>query len=152
MWVDPSWWGQHPSGAALRRCVGVHDQGARLPGLKHIVTLVGDAVNVASRMVSQGAAGAVQCSGAAATLIEVQGMPGGLRLHASWLEVKGQGRMETFWLSRKCHRTAAEAEACAAGLVGMDKHIIHDDERQAPACPEATSSLCSGKASPKEGC
>ena len=66
-------------------------------------TLHGDAVNVASRMESHGAPGAVQCSAAAAALIEAQGgcSRGGLRLtqREEEVDVKGVGRMRTAWLS-----------------------------------------------------
>ena len=66
-------------------------------------TLHGDAVNVASRMESHGAAGAVQCSPAAAALIEAQGGcgAGGLQLlqRGEEVDVKGVGRMRPFWLS-----------------------------------------------------
>ena len=70
-------------------------------GCKH--TLHGDAVNVASRMQSHGAAGAVQCSAGAAALIEAQGgiRGGGLRLtrREGGVEAKGLGRMAAFWLA-----------------------------------------------------
>ena len=82
-------------GAVCGRVVGAHG------GLKH--TLHGHAVNVASRMGSHGAAGAVQCSAAAAALIEAQGGGGGAGLRLTrregGVEVKGLGRMATFWLS-----------------------------------------------------
>ena len=68
-------------------------------GRKH--TLHGDAVNVASRMESHGAAGAVQCSAAAAALIEAQGGASGLRLteREGGVEVKSLGRVRTCWVS-----------------------------------------------------
>ena len=63
-------------------------------------TLVGDAVNVASRMGSQGQAGAVQCSGAFAAEMEAEAGEGcgeGLELtrRAGHLEVRGRGAMPT---------------------------------------------------------
>ena len=82
-------------GAVCGSVVGAHG------GRKH--TLHGDAVNVASRMESHGAPGAVQCSAAAAALIEAQGgcSRGGLRLtqREEEVDVKGVGRMRTAWLS-----------------------------------------------------
>jgi class 3 adenylate cyclase len=92
-------------------------------GRKH--TLHGDAVNVASRMQSHGAAGAVQCSAAAAARIEAQGGcgGGGLRLgpRDGGVDVKGRGHMAAFWLGGArlpagpaCGRRCAET---AAGLV-----------------------------------
>ena len=81
-------------GAVCGRVVGAHG------GRKH--TLHGDAVNMASRMESHGAAGAVHCSPAAAALIEAQGGSGeGLRLtrRGEDVEVKSVGRMRTYWLS-----------------------------------------------------
>ena len=64
-------------------------------------TLLGDAVNVASRMESHGAAGAVQCSAASAAQIEAQGGGGrklGLVARDGGVEVKGRGHMAAFWL------------------------------------------------------
>ena len=66
-------------------------------------TLVGDAVNVASRMGSQGQAGAVQCSGAFAAEMEAEAGEGcgeGLELtrREGHLEVRGRGAMPTYWL------------------------------------------------------
>ena len=81
-------------GAVCGSVVGAHG------GHKH--TLHGDAVNVASRMQSHGAAGAVQCSAAGAALIALQ-RGGGDGLTVTWreedVEVKGLGRMRTAWLS-----------------------------------------------------
>ena len=67
-------------------------------GLKY--TLLGDAVNVASRMESHGSPGAAQCSTAAAALIAAQGGVVGavLREREGGVDVKGLGRMSTFWL------------------------------------------------------
>ena len=81
-------------GAVCGSVVGAHG------GRKH--TLHGDAVNVASRMQSHGAAGAVQCSAAAAALIEAQGGgASGLRLteREGGVEVKSLGRVRTCWVS-----------------------------------------------------
>ena len=82
-------------GAVCGSLVGAH--GSR----KH--TIHGDAVNVASRMESHGTAGRAQCSPAAAQLIEAQGgcSREGLRLtqRAEDVDVKGIGRMRTFWLA-----------------------------------------------------
>jgi class 3 adenylate cyclase len=81
-------------GAVCGSVIGAHG------GRKH--TLHGDAVNVASRMQSHGAAGAVQCSAAAAALIEEQGgLAQGLQLAAreGAVEVKSLGRMRTFWVA-----------------------------------------------------
>ena len=80
--------GMH-SGAVCGRVMGAHG------GRKH--TLHGAAVNVASRMQSQGAAGAVQCSAASAGLMRAQSEGGGegLRLtgRSEPLHVKGLGPM-----------------------------------------------------------
>ena len=67
-------------------------------------TLVGDAVNVASRMESQGAAGAVQCSETFAAELGAefgQDFGAGLDLmrRAGVLHVRGWGPMPTYWLS-----------------------------------------------------
>ncbi len=78
-------------------------------------TLHGDAVNVASRMESHGAAGAVQCSAASAARIEEQdGCEGaGLRLapRDRGVEVKGRGHMAAFWLDWAPRR----ASSCPLG-------------------------------------
>ena len=82
--------GMH-SGAVCGRVVGAHG------GRKH--TLHGDAVNVASRMQSQGAAGAVQCSAMAAGLMRAQGGEGLLLTgRTEPLYVKGLGPMGVYWV------------------------------------------------------
>ena len=80
-------------GAVCGSVVGAHG------GRKH--TLHGAAVNIASRMQSHGAPGLVQCSAAAAALIETQGESRGLQLtrRGEEVDVKGVGRMRTFWLT-----------------------------------------------------
>jgi guanylate cyclase soluble subunit beta len=92
-------------GAVCGRVVGAHG------GRKH--TLHGDAVNVASRMQSHGAAGAVHCSAAAAALIEQQGA-GGLRVtpRGGSMEVKSLGRVCTSWVSRRAGPSESPAGAC----------------------------------------
>ena len=108
-------------GAVCGSVVGAHG------GRKH--TLHGDAVNVASRMESHGAPGAVQCSAAAAALIEAQGgcSRGGLLLtqREEVVEVKGVGRMRTAWLSHS-----------AAGLPTPGACLGH----ASPACCEILES------------
>jgi class 3 adenylate cyclase len=74
-------------------------------------TLLGDAVNVASRMGSNGAAGAVQCSAASAAQIEAQGGIGReleLLARDGGVEVKGRGHMAACWLRRS--RSAAAGQ------------------------------------------
>jgi class 3 adenylate cyclase len=65
-------------------------------GLKF--TLVGDTVNVASRMESTSAAGRVQCSEAAAGLVGRQAPGLGVEARAGGVDVKGKGRMQTYWI------------------------------------------------------
>jgi class 3 adenylate cyclase len=103
--IDPA----QPSLGAVRLLAGLHC-GAVYGGLvgthggrKH--TLLGDAVNVASRMQSHGAAGAVQCSGGFAALVRAQagacGAGRGLRLleREGGVELRGRGRMDAFWVT-----------------------------------------------------
>ena len=80
-------------GAVAACLLGAHG------GIKH--TLVGHAVNLASRMKSHGLAGAAHCSAAAAALITEQSRGRGLRLtpRAEPVDVKGLGRLRTFWLA-----------------------------------------------------
>jgi class 3 adenylate cyclase len=70
-------------------------------------TLLGDTVNVASRMESTSAPGRVQCSASTAKLIRAQaaaaaagaGDEGAVVLEARGIvEVKGKGPMETYWV------------------------------------------------------
>jgi class 3 adenylate cyclase len=114
-------------GAVSACVIGAHG------GLKH--TLLGDTVNVASRMESQGAAGSVQCSGAMAALIGAQGGWGSLCRREGGLEVKGRGRMQTFWLSRSPPPPAVEAEA----KTGVTTVCIDVGDCQPPSGPGATS-------------
>ena len=65
-------------------------------------TLVGDAVNVASRMESQGQAGAVQCSGAFAAELGAEGCGWGeleLAPRDGGVQLRGRGWMSSFWLA-----------------------------------------------------
>ena len=74
-----------------------------LQSLKY--TLLGDAVNTASRMESTSEPGRIQCSEATATLLMEQAGDGlALNTREGGIFVKGKGHMQTFWLmtSRKC--------------------------------------------------
>ena len=101
-------------GSVCGSVVGVHG------GRKH--TLHGAAVNIASRMQSHGAPGVVQCSAAAAALIETQGESRGLQVtrRGEEVDVKGVGRMRTFWLT--------------AGA-SSDPQTGDDDARRPRSCP-----------------
>lgn len=79
-------------------------------------TLFGDTVNVASRMESMSVPGRVQCSRRTADLVREQD-PGVPLSERGLVEVKGKGRLRTFWVgdrrepgpsaegeSDKCHR------------------------------------------------
>ena len=65
-------------------------------GAKH--TLVGDTVNVASRMESASIPGHAQCSEAAAALIAEQAPDIVLQPRTGGILVKGKGHMRTFWV------------------------------------------------------
>ncbi len=98
-------------GAVCGSVVGAHG------GRKY--TLLGDAVNVSSRMESHGAAGAVQCSAASAARIEAQGGGGGgglaLAARDGGVELKGRGHMAAFWLCRTAAAAATEKAAADGG-------------------------------------
>ena len=96
-------------------------------GRKH--TLLGDAVNVASRMASHGAPGALQCSAAFAAAVVRQAAPrDGLRLapRVGGVELKGCGRAAAYWLGAAGAAGSADssgfpaddAKAAAGGEVG----------------------------------
>ena len=87
-------------------------------------TLVGDAVNVASRMGSQGSAGAVQCSGAFAAEMgaeagEEYGEGLDLMRRAGVLDVRGWGRMQTYWLTWTAGSTQLDSDARAGDFPAM---------------------------------
>ena len=120
-------------GSVCGSVVGVHG------GRKH--TLHGAAVNIASRMQSHGAPGVVQCSAAAAAVIETQGESRGLQLtrRGEEVDVKGLGRMRTFWLS-----------SCATQTSPIDL----GQARSYPAClcqAICTDHLFFGPAAPRPG-
>ena len=98
-------------GAVCGSVVGAHG------GRKY--TLLGDAVNVASRMQSHGAGGAVHCSAASAAQIEAQGGSGSglwLTRRDGGVNLKGRGHMDAFWLSAA--GCADDADACPPGPGG----------------------------------
>ena len=127
-------------GAACGRVVGAH--GSR----KH--TLHGHAVNVASRMQSHGAAGAVQCSAAAAALIEAQGgRAAGLRVAAreGGVDVKGLGRMRTAWVSVTASSShQGDVPVCFAGPGPVCRDADNSDMAagSAAACPCGPETHC----------
>ena len=135
--IDPA----RPSLGAVRLLAGLHC-GAVYGGLvgthggrKH--TLVGDAVNVASRMQSHGAAGAAQCSAAFAAAVGAQGGAAGVRLagRAGGVEVKGLGHMEAFWMEAE---EETEAVVGAGGTKGQTGEVCGDSlvhERRAGLVP-----------------
>ena len=105
-------------------------------------TLLGDAVNVASRMESHGAPGAIQCSAAITALILAQAGTGagGLLLTSrdGGVDVKGRGHMPSFWL----YRVPAAAEGrgwcspcpfAAAELAAAEGHSLLSEHGM--ACP-----------------
>ena len=117
-------------------------------------TLVGDAVNVASRMESQGAAGAVQCSGAFAAEMGAEGSGGclaqpELTRRAGGLDVKGKGHMEAFWVSAECpspavpenmtrrQSSAKAADCCPAGPACCSP-CLGSVTTEAGGCPRLT--------------
>jgi class 3 adenylate cyclase len=88
-------------GARLRVRVGIHCGPAVVAlvggaGGRH--TLIGDTVNVASRMESSGRPGRVQCSAAMAALLAAQAPDLPVRPRPGGAFVKGKGHMETSWV------------------------------------------------------
>jgi class 3 adenylate cyclase len=77
-------------GAVCGSVLGTHG------GRKH--TIVGDAVNIASRMQSQGGPGTAQCSAAFAALLAKQGGAVKLVQREGKVAIKGLGPMQTFWI------------------------------------------------------
>ena len=77
------------------------------------LTLVGDTVNVASRMESCSIPGHVQCSEAAAALIARQAPDVELEPRAGGVHVKGKGQMRTCWVG---------SAASSSGLSGARPH------------------------------
>ena len=117
-------------GAVCGSVIGAHG------GRKY--TLFGDAVNVASRMQSHGAAGAVQCSAASAAQMEAQGGAGaGLRLarRDGGVDLKGRGHMDAFWLSAA--GGADSDDACPPGPRGGSPY------RAAALLPLLSEDVCS---------
>ena len=116
-------------GAVCGGVLGAHG------GRKH--TLVGDAVNVASRMQSHGAAGAAQCSAAFAAAVGAQGGAAGVRLagRAGGVEVKGRGHMEVFWMEAEETMEAVVEAGGAKGRLGEVRGELPVYERPAGPVP-----------------
>jgi class 3 adenylate cyclase len=70
-------------------------------------TLIGDTVNVSSRMESNSLPGRILCSHSAATLLMRQQTHEFSLVHRGKIEVKGKGSMDTFWVTPATLRTAA---------------------------------------------
>jgi len=71
-----------------------------LIGTKNVkFTLLGDTVNVASRMESTSFAGYIQCAEATANLISTQD-PSVNLIYRGSVEVKGKGKMITYWIGK----------------------------------------------------
>ena len=111
-------------GAVCGSFVGAHG------GRKY--TLLGDAVNVASRMQSHGTEGAVQCSAACAAHIESQGGSGAGLLLAQrdgGVVLKGRGHMDAFWLSAVGDASNACPPGPTAGSpFSATAHALCEDE------------------------
>ena len=96
--VDPS---AHDGGVHLTIRVGLHCGPvalARVSAVSSKQSLIGDTVNTASRMESTSRPNRTQCSAAMAALLAAQAPELSLRKRDSAIEVKGKGRMETFWV------------------------------------------------------
>ena len=96
--VDPS---AHDGGVHLTIRVGLHCGPvalARVSAVSSKQSLIGDTVNTASRMESTSRPNRTQCSAAMAALLAAQAPELTLRKRDSAIEVKGKGRMETFWV------------------------------------------------------
>ena len=97
--IDPE------GGEGVRVRVGMHTGPAAVvsdwAGSKGRLTLLGDTVNVASRMESTGYPGRVQCSADMAALLAVQAPDIRLCCRLGGVDVKGKGRMHTFWVDHE---------------------------------------------------
>jgi class 3 adenylate cyclase len=102
-----------PSRGCVKLRVGFHSG----PVVANVVgtaspryTLIGDTVNTSSRMESNSSPGRILCSDKAANLLMKQCPRIPLTFRGE-IEVKGKGKMGTFWVSTDIHRTETKAVA-----------------------------------------
>lgn len=82
-------------------------------------TLFGDTCNTASRMESNSLPGLIQCSDRSAELIKVQD-PSVPLVDRGQIEVKGKGKMHTYWIDRTPPKsTATKAKATKAAFADL---------------------------------
>ena len=154
-----------PSSPAVQIRIGIHCGPASAvvvgaQGLKF--TVVGDTVNTASRMESTSLPGRIQCSPAAAALIALQDPFVSLAARGEPVDVKGKGRMHTYWVAWPAARqypvTAAAdlgdgaassagqlSRGSSSGSVSSDGSKAAGRRRKAGAAAAAGTRWCDGR-------
>ena len=90
-----------------------------LRGQKSRFQLFGDTVNTAARMESTGRRSLIQVSQATADLLVKAGKEKWIRPREDLVEVKGKGRMQTYWVEPASNRTSAAQSECTDTLEGL---------------------------------
>lgn len=103
-WIDPS----DPSLGKIQVRAGFHSGPvvAQVIGTRNPrYSVIGDTVNVASRMESNSQAGMVQCSAHSAKLLRQRKMNDLTLIPRGTMSIKGKGRMETFFVRHSADKS-----------------------------------------------
>lgn len=114
-----------------------------LRGERSRFQLFGDTMNTAARMEQTGMSGRIHLSPDTAALVRDAGKDSWLEARDQMIEVKGKGKMKTFWLSLNM-RMSSRRHFSEADSVSVN-NVIHDHRTETEKEDKLLSGLSSGK-------